>query len=69
MRAALLVVALSVACTQDVGLIDNPRCDGVLQRGEDVVDGPFDRDGDGFVDGGKMLIKQFKILLSLKLMT
>ena len=52
MRAALLVVALSVACTQDVGLIDNPRCDGVLQRGEDVVDGPLDRDGDGFVDGG-----------------
>ncbi|MEQ1572500.1 MAG: putative metal-binding motif-containing protein, partial [Myxococcota bacterium] len=28
-----------------------PRCDGLLQASEGTVDAPFDRDGDGFVDG------------------
>jgi hypothetical protein len=30
---------------------DAPACDGVRQADETVVDAPFDRDGDGFVDG------------------
>jgi hypothetical protein len=32
--------------------VNGAVCDGLLQRSEgDVVDGPFDQDGDGFVDG------------------
>lgn len=27
-----------------------PKCDGVLQVGEERIDSPFDRDGDGFFD-------------------
>lgn len=30
---------------------DPPVCDGVLQAAEGTVDGPFDQDGDGFLDG------------------
>lgn len=45
----LLTLAL-IACRQDIGLSESSKCDGLQQRGEDYVDAPFDRDGDGFFD-------------------
>ena len=46
-----LVVPL-VACNQDISLSESAKCDGKLQGREgDVVDAPFDKDGDGYMDG------------------
>jgi hypothetical protein len=35
-------------------LQQTPSCDGELQPGEGTVDGPFDKDGDGFFDGANL---------------
>jgi hypothetical protein len=47
----LLATLLLTACsgTSPEPLEEEPICDGRLQEGEEVIDGPFDRDGDGFV--------------------
>lgn len=46
------LLGLWLGCGNDVGISENARCDGVLQPGEESVDAPFDRDGDGYFDGG-----------------
>jgi hypothetical protein len=43
---ALLLTACSGA--DPTPLEEGPRCDGLLQEGEEVIDGPFDQDGDGY---------------------
>jgi hypothetical protein len=43
---------LLIACNNDTSFQESSRCDGALQPGEDTVDAPFDRDGDGYFDGG-----------------
>lgn len=48
---ALLTLLLPCGCAPDYGVTENPVCDGVLQPGEETVDAPFDRDGDGAFDG------------------
>ncbi|MCP4808100.1 MAG: hypothetical protein GY913_31410 [Proteobacteria bacterium] len=45
-----LAVAL-LACGQDIGVTQNAICDGSKQPSEDYVDEPFDKDGDGYMDG------------------
>jgi hypothetical protein len=50
MRPLGLLVLMS--CGTDINLSEQAKCDGVLQEIEgDLVDKPFDRDADGFVDG------------------
>ena len=52
LAGALLGGSLVLACNQDISLSESARCDGRLQSQEgDTVDGPFDKDGDGYVDG------------------
>jgi hypothetical protein len=45
--AALLLTACSGQAPE--ALEEEPICDGRLQEGEGVIDGPFDQDGDGYV--------------------
>jgi hypothetical protein len=45
-----LLLAL-FGCGSDVGIAQNEICDGSKQPGEDTVDAPFDKDGDGYMDG------------------
>jgi hypothetical protein len=45
-----MVVLLALVGCQDVSLTESALCDGKLQRSEDYVDSPFDRDGDGYFD-------------------
>ena len=42
---------LLIACNTDTSFQQSATCDGALQQGEDTVDAPFDRDGDGYFDG------------------
>jgi hypothetical protein len=55
MRRSLPVWLLATTlggCGNDIGVAQVARCDGVLQSGEGKdLDGPFDRDGDGYFDG------------------
>lgn len=51
MRLPLLFAVALVSCSQDVGVSQVARCDGVLQQAEETVDDAFDRDGDGYLDG------------------
>lgn len=44
-------MALSAACSSDLSVTEKANCDGALQAEENVVDAPFDADGDGFFDG------------------
>lgn len=46
----LVLFALG-ACNSDISVIETAACDGQLQAGEETVDGAFDRDGDGYLDG------------------
>ncbi len=39
-----------LACQSDIGITETSLCDGELQRAEDEVDSPYDRDGDGYFD-------------------
>jgi len=43
---------LTLACGQDISVTETAKCDGVLQSSEDWVDQPFDKDEDGYPDGG-----------------
>ncbi len=43
---------LTLACGQDISVTETAKCDGVLQASEDWVDQPFDKDEDGYPDGG-----------------
>jgi hypothetical protein len=51
-----VLLSVLLACGEDPqprGDSVTPVCDGVLQDDEGgVIDGPFDKDGDGYVDGG-----------------
>lgn len=52
--AQALVPAFVVlfSCKQDINITQSAQCDGDLQSQEgDVVDAPFDKDGDGYFDG------------------
>ena len=51
MRRAYPLSLLVLGCGQDIGVSQVARCDGVLQQAENTVDSPFDRDGDGYLDG------------------
>ena len=46
-----VAVLLAAGCGGDIGVQQTSVCDGLQQPGEDFVDEPFDRDGDGFFDG------------------
>jgi hypothetical protein len=46
------LILLSLACNSDITVTETARCDGRLQGNEgDIVDSPFDQDGDGYFDG------------------
>jgi len=48
---SLTLLTLLAACGSDIKVTEQAQCDGQQQEGEDAVDAPFDRDGDGFFDG------------------
>jgi hypothetical protein len=48
----MMLFLLTLACGQDISVTETARCDGVLQSSEDWVDQPFDKDEDGYPDGG-----------------
>ena len=47
----MLILLILLACQSDIGITETSVCDGELQRSEDAVDSPYDRDGDGYFDG------------------
>lgn len=47
----MLILLTTLACQSDIGITETSLCDGELQRSEDGVDSPYDRDGDGYFDG------------------
>lgn len=51
MRPPIFLAVALLSCSQDVGVSQVARCDGVLQQAEETVDDAFDRDGDGYLDG------------------
>ena len=50
MRHAIWFALLAAGCQEQINVTQTAMCDGVLEKGEDVVDGPFDKDGDGYFD-------------------
>ncbi len=51
-RLAILLLLSLAACESDLSVTEKASCDGALQADEEVVDGPFDSDGDGYFDIG-----------------
>ena len=53
MRTIMIGALLWSACTSSKYTItEQSVCDGALQSGEDGVDSPYDKDGDGYFDAG-----------------
>ena len=51
MRKIIIGALLWSACTSSKYTItEQSVCDGALQNGEDGVDSPYDKDGDGYFD-------------------
>ncbi len=48
----MTLLLLTLSCGQDISVTETAKCDGVLQTSEDWVDQPFDKDEDGYPDGG-----------------
>ena len=48
----MTLILLTLACGQDISVTETAKCDGVLQASEEWVDQPFDKDEDGYPDGG-----------------
>ena len=48
-------LALTMGCQSDITVTETARCDGRLQTNEgEVVDAPFDLDGDGYFDANNL---------------
>ena len=49
------LLALTMGCQSDITVTETARCDGRLQTNEgEVVDAPFDQDGDGYFDANNL---------------